>query len=131
MDLFFKAAAGCFIALILYLVLAKQNKDISVALSICVCCMIFSAVAYYFGPIVELIRKLRDIGRLNSETLSIILRAAGIGMIAEIGSTICKDAGNDTLGKTLQLLASMVILWLAVPIFDNLILLIESIIASI
>ena len=51
----------------------------------------------------------------------------GIALLAEFGELICKDAGNTTLGKTLQILAAAVILWLSVPLLNELIDLMESI----
>lgn len=131
MDIFLKAAAGTLIALILYLVLAKQGKDISSLLTVCVCCMITISAIRYLEPVIELIQNLRILGNLNTEMLSIILRAVGIGLLSEICCSVCKDAGNDTLGKALQLLASTVILWMSVPLFTGLIELVEEILVSV
>jgi hypothetical protein len=43
---------------------------------------------------------------------------------------VCADAGNASLGKVLQILASAVILWLSLPVFTALIELIQKILGE-
>ncbi len=131
MDVFLKAAAGILVAIILILLLAKQGKDLSVLLIIAVCCMVVSASFTYLQPIKELLGRLQTIGALNSDTLSIMLKAVGIGLIAEVTSLICADSGNTAMGKTLQFLASAVILWLSIPLLNELLELLDNILGAI
>lgn len=126
MDIFIKSAAGTLIALVMYLILAKQGKDLSALLTAAVCCMLAMAAMQYFEPVVTFIGRLQQISGLEPEILQIILRAVGIGLLAEITSLICADAGNAALGKALQFLATGVVLWLSIPLFTELIDLIEE-----
>lgn len=131
MDIFLKAAGGVLIALVLYLVLSKQGKDVSLLLTVAVCCMVAAAAVNYLKPVIDFFETLQSIGQLDSGLLRIILRAVGIGLLAEITGLICTDAGNAALGKTLQLLACAVVLWMSVPLFTNIITLIEEILVSV
>lgn len=131
MDIFVKTLCGVLIALVLYLVLAKQGKEISLMLTIAVCCMIAVAAVKYFKPVIDFIEKLQTLGQLDTEMVSIVLKSAGIAMLAEITSMICNDAGNAAMGKTLQILTAAVVLWMSVPLFTSLIELIEEILLSI
>ncbi len=131
MDIFLKASAGVMVAVILVLTLTKQGKDISVLLIIAVCSMIVISAFYYLQPVKDLLIRLQTMGQLNSDTLSIMLKAVGIGLIAEVTSLICTDAGNAALGKTLQFLASAVILWLSIPLLNELLELIDNILGAI
>ena len=131
MDIYIKATTGVLIALILFIILEKQNKDISLLLTILVCCMISIAAIEFIEPIFNLISRLQELGNLDENALSIVLRATGVGLVAEISSSVCKDAGNGSLAKTLQFMASCVMLWLAIPLFTNLISLFEKILATI
>ncbi len=130
MDIFFKATAGILVALILYLVLLKQGKDYSVLLTLFVCCCVSVAAMSHFGNIVDLLRNLQTKGQIDSQMFRIILRAVGIGILAEITSTICADAGNAALGKTIQFLSSVIVLWMSIPIFESLISLVEEILVA-
>ena len=131
MDVFIKAAGGVLIALVLYLILAKQGKDFSLLLTVAVCCMVAGAAMTYLEPVIVFFKKLQALGQIDTEMLTIILRAVGIGLLSEITCLICTDAGNAALGKTLQLLASAVILWMSVPLFNSLITLVEEVLGSV
>ena len=127
MDIFIKSAAGTLVALIMYLILAKQGRDISILLVVAVCCMLATAAMQYMEPVITFLNRLQQVSNLDSAILQIILRAVGIGVLAEITSLVCTDAGNAALGKTLQFLAVGLVLWLSLPLFTELIDLIEEI----
>ena len=57
--------------------------------------------------------------------------AVGIGLVVEMGSLICADAGNSALGKTLQILGAIAVLWLSIPLINSLIALLEQILGDI
>ena len=131
MDIFLKASAGVLIAVIFILVLSKQGKDLSILLVIAVCCLVLTTAVAYLKPVMDLISNLQSLGQLNSDTLSIMLKAVGIGLIAEITNLICADAGNASLGKTLQFLSGAVILWLSIPLLNELLELLDTILGAI
>lgn len=131
MDVIIKAIAGVLIAIVLCQVLAKQGKDISVLLLIAVCCIVVSTAIAYLRPVVDFIRNLQSIGQLNTEMISVLFKAVGITLLTEITSMICSDMGNTSLGKSLQILSLAVILWLSLPLFEQLLALLDNILGSI
>lgn len=131
MDVFLKAAAGVLIAVIFILILAKQGKDLGVLLIIFVCCMMIGAAVTFLQPVRELLSHLQTVGQIKSDTLTILLKAVGIGLITEVTSLICTDAGNAALGKTLQFLSTAVILWLSIPLLNELLELLDNILGAI
>ena len=76
-------------------------------------------------------KQLENLGNLNGELIRILLKIAGIGILTEITSMVCSDAGNSSMGKTLQLLGNVVILWLSVPIFNMLMDLLQEILGEV
>lgn len=131
MDVFLKAAAGVLIAVVLCLTLSKQSKDVSLLLAMAVCCMVIAAAVTHLAPVIDFFEKLQSIGNLNSDMLRILFKAVGMGLLAEVASLICSDAGNAALGNALKLLASAVILWISLPLFESLIGLVEDILVMI
>lgn len=131
MDVIIKAIAGVLIAIVLCQVLAKQGKDISVLLLIAVCCIVVSTAIAYLRPVVDFIRNLQSIGQLNTEMIRVLFKAVGITLLTEITSMICSDMGNTSLGKSLQILSLAVILWLSLPLFEQLLALLDNILGSI
>lgn len=131
MDDFIKASAVALVAVILSLILAKQNKDISVLLVTAVCAVIVIAAMRYMHPVIEFIRKLKNIGQLDGELFGILLKAVGIGLLSEITGMICVDSGNGALAKTLQILSAVVIVWMSLPLFNSLLQLLEKILEAV
>ena len=126
MDEFIKAVAGVLITLVLYLMVSRQSKDLAAIAAAVACIMLAASAIHYLRPIISFFEQLQSIGRFDSQCVSILLRCVGIGILSEITSLICTDAGNAALGKTLQLTAGIVVLWISLPLFTKLIELIEG-----
>ena len=120
MEIFVKASSITLIVLILWLLLTKQNKEIALVVSILSCCLIFIASVPYFTAVVEFIDHLESLGNLDGKLIHALLQAMGIGILSELICTLCVDAGNAALGKTLQLMSSAAILWLSIPLLQEL-----------
>lgn len=131
MSTFMKAAGLILLAVILGLAIGKQWKEAALLLSVCACCMVLSAAMVYLKPVVELMEQLQNQAGLDPSMLEVLLKVVGIGLISEIAALICTDAGNASLGKAVQILASMVILWLSVPLFTELMKLVTQILGGI
>ena len=131
MGVFLKATGGVLIAVVLYLVIAKQGKELSLLLTIAVCCMVAVAAVGFLQPVIEFVFRLQSVGQLDSDLLTTVLRSVGIGILSEVTALICADAGNASLGKVLQLLGCAVILGMAIPLFSSLLSLIEEILIAV
>lgn len=131
MDIFLKSAACVLVTLVLYLVLSKQSKDFSLLLTVAVCVLLAVAAISYLEPVIDFFKKLLLMGQLNTDFFSILLKAVGIGLLAEVSGLICADAGNSALGKTLGIMAAAVILWMSVPLFTSLLDLVEEVLVAV
>jgi len=120
MELYFKGAAGILLAAVLGLALQKQEKDLSAALTAAVIAMAAVLMLRLLEPVMELLRQLEQVGNLRSDALELLLKAAGIGLTAEVAGLVCADAGNAALAKMLRLLGTAAILCLSVPMFTAL-----------
>lgn len=131
MDIFLKVTAGILIAAIVCLVLSRQGSEIALLLTIAVCCMVVTAAFYYLQPVLDFATKLIEIGKIDRDILGVLLRVVGIGLISQVAGLICTDAGNHSLGKALQILTTVVILCISVPILEQMLSLIESILGGV
>ncbi len=131
MERFFQAAAGVMAAIIMWIILSKQGKEYALLLSICACTLILLVMFRFLEPVIDLLMQLQNLGNLQPEWLEIMLKAVGIGLIAEMGALICNDAGNAALGKTLQILGAVAVLWLSIPLMNSLIDLLEQILGDV
>ena len=128
MALFWKAAAGILITVILSL--SMGSKDFSLMLSLGACTMVSILALTYLEPVLEFLQELAAISPIQGDMLPILLKAAGIGLVTEISVMICADAGNGSLGKALHLLGTGVILCLSLPILRTLLELIQKILGE-
>ena len=119
------------IGVILSLVVGKQSRDMSLLLSLAVCVLVSLGALGFLEPVTELMAELRRLGGLDSQAVSILLKAAGIGVLSELAGTLCADAGEGALGKVLQILSNAVILWLSLPLIRQILTLIEEVLAGI
>lgn len=131
MTAFWQGAAVVLLTVILGLALGKHGKEAGLLLTLAVCCMVCVLALSYLQPVIAFIHQLQAVGQLNDEMLEILLKTVGIGLIGEIASLICADSGNAALGKTLQLLSAAVILWLSIPLLNQLLELIQQILGEV
>ena len=131
MNVFWKTAAGILTAVILWINLNKSNKDASVLMSLAVSAMAIIAASAFLQPIVTFIKKLQGIGKLDGDLVSVVLKVVGVGIVTEIAVLICKDAGNESMGKTLQFVSALAILWISIPVFEKLLALLDKILGAV
>lgn len=127
MEIFGKSAAGFLIALILILSLGKEERSIGLLLTIAVCCMAGITVLQLMEPVLDFLQALQHLIHTESSILTIVFKLVGISTISELVAMICSDAGCSSLGKGLQMLASAVLLYLSIPVFEMMIGLIREI----
>lgn len=130
MTLFLQASGALLLAVILVLALKSHSKEIAAILSITVCCLAAIAALNYLQPILDFLQSIEQLAGLNSTMVETLLKVTGIGMISEISCLVCKDAGNESMGKSMQLLGTAVILYLSVPMFYSLIELLQKILGE-
>lgn len=131
MNIFWKTAAGILTAVILWINLNKSSKDVSVLMTLAVCAMAMIAAAAFFEPVVSFVKKLQELGKLDTALVSVVLKVVGVGVVTEISVLICKDAGNESMGKTLQCVSAVAVLWMAIPVFEKLLALLDRILGAV
>ena len=130
MSIYLKVAACVMAALMVWLCVNRYNKDISAAISLAVCAMILLSAMTFINPVVRFVEKLQITGNLDSDLLTVVLKAVGIAIIGEMCMLVCKDAGNESMGKALQLLSASTALWISIPVFEKLLTLLDGILGS-
>ena len=130
MDFYFKLLASVIFSAICSLVLSKGGKDYGLLLTLAVTSMLMISVIQYLQPVITFLRHLTEIGQLKSELLGLLLKVCGIGLISQIAGMVCADAGNQTLTKALEILTTVTILWVSLPILEELLTLFEDIMGA-
>ena len=131
MELFLKGCSAVIIGLILSMIAGSGRKEFHLLVSLTVCVMVSICAMSYLRPVIAFIKQLQTLGNLNSEVLSILLKAVGIGVLTEVSVLVCNDAGNASFGKVLQYLGTSVILWMSIPLFQMMTDLLQRIMESV
>ena len=131
MEQFLQAVGAVFFAVVLSLTLGKQAKDMAALLALGACAMVLLVGVSYLRPVMDFIRQLETMGNLSGDLIGCLMKVVGIAILSEIAALVCADAGNASLGKALQVLASMVVLWLSIPVFSAVMDLVQRMMGSI
>lgn len=131
MDNIIKSICIALLAVVICLFLTKQNKDIAIIISLMACCGIMLYAMGYLEAILIFMDDLKALGNLDAGFFGILLKAVGIGLISEIASMLCMDAGYSALGKTVQIMSACCILWISLPLFSSLLELLNNILGEV
>lgn len=118
MEAFWKAAAMIVLAIVLGTAVWKTEKDISVVLSVSACCAVMVVALQYLSEVVSFLWELYRSVQEQSLFMDTLLKITGVALTTELTGLISSDAGNSTLGKAMQILGTVVILFLALPLFE-------------
>ena len=131
MDIYVKAIACALIGVVLCLCLYGKGKEISLLLSMLICVMVIGVGFSYLSSVFSFFANLPRLIGLDNDLLNILLKAVGVAVMGEIAVLVCSDAGQASLGKAVQLLTSAVILWISLPLYTQILTLIEELLTGI
>ena len=103
----------------------------SILLTVAVCAMVGMVMLSFLEPVLDFLWELEEIGGLYHNSLEILLKGLGIGLVTEVIAMICTDAGNGSLAKAAQMLGSSVMVYLSIPVFRSVIHLLQTILGEI
>jgi stage III sporulation protein AD len=131
MENYYRVLAGVLIGLILILTLKNRDHEIAILLTVIICALVGLFAMEFLAPVIEFAGSLQKIGNISSDTMHLMLKVVGIGLLTELGSRICADAGSTSLGQSLQLGSSAVILYLSLPLLRQLLQLLQNILGAV
>ena len=131
MEAFWKTLGAVFVSALLYLMLEHRSRDYALLLTLAACVLVFVTAARFLSPVLTFLGELETLGNLSSDALKTLIKIFGIGIAGELASSVCQDAGNASLGKSLQFLTGAAIFYLSIPVFSALIQLIQEILRQV
>lgn len=130
MEQVLKISAAVLLTVILNLAVGKYGKEFSVLLTLLVCAMAGIVGLYLLQPVIDFLRNLAQLGQFDHAMVRILLKVTGIALISEIVCLVCTDSGNAALGKCAQIAASAAILYLSLPMLQELLELVQKILGE-
>lgn len=109
------------IAMILCVLLRGYRPEYSVFLSLTAGILILLMTLDALVPVMETLTELIEISGQGREAFTILLKTLGVCFITQLASDACKDAGEGAIASKVELAGKVVILLLAMPLFEQII----------
>lgn len=123
------AAVGILLcASMLAVLLRTQKPEMALCLSLCVGVVVLVLVMKQLTPLVAAMRRMLTTARFPSEYFGVVLKAAGVCLITQITADTCRDAGESALASKAELVGRVLMLVLAVPLFERLLTLVSALV---
>lgn len=107
-----------------FVLLRKDRAEFSFVIQLCAVVLLFIYVLPVFQQISDKLNGFIRLASLDAVYLEIPIRCLGISWIGKLMSEICKDAGQNAMSFKVELAARILILFSAVPIAEDLLMLI-------
>ncbi|CEP66053.1 Stage III sporulation protein AD [Moorella glycerini] len=116
MEIFQIVGLALTATLIIVLVRQARGGDTALIISLVVGATIFLLLLDRIGTVVKVLVDLSERAGINQFYLNTILKIIGIAYVAEFGSQVCRDAGENAIASKVELAAKVLIMVLAIPI---------------
>lgn len=111
-----KAVIISIILVFLYLVLAQAKKDYAAVLLLAGCVLLFFFSTQKLVKIVEQVQRLSSYLSIQKEHFFLLLKIAGVAYLAELSSSLCKDAGLSAAAGQVEMIGKLTILGFSIPV---------------
>lgn len=118
METLLRAAAAAIVGAVLIAIVKKQNGALGLALSLACCCLLAAALLNLVQPLLEFAGRLRETAGISSAFLSPLLKTVAVGLVTEIASSVCSDAGEGSLARLTNLCGAAAALYCTLPLLE-------------
>ncbi len=107
-------------AAMLAVVLRQQRPELAMCLGLAAAVAVTILLVRQIAPLISTMRRLLTLTALPSEGFGVVLKAAGVCLLTQITADTCRDAGETALASKAELAGRVIMLILAVPLFEEL-----------
>lgn len=104
----------------------KNSQELGILLTLAACVLIGLLLVQFAEPVVGFLAKLRNIAGLDKTLSEPILKTIGIGLITQIGATVCADAGENAIAKLIEVCGGILALYVSLPLLEAVLSLIDT-----
>ena len=94
----------------------KQSPEIALLITITASVLIFLMVLPMLAEAVHIVNHLGQLADGQAAYVGLALRVIGVAYMAEMGASVCKDAGETAIATKIDLAGRVIILVMAMPI---------------
>lgn len=109
-------AALCVVTAVLGALVRKKGPEFSLLLALACGAVCLLAVGKLLEPVVSFLEQLQALANVNAALLAPLLKTVGVGILTQIASAFCADAGEQGLAKIAELCGTFLALCAALPL---------------
>lgn len=113
---------------VLSAVLRAQRPELAVCLSLLAGMLVVGLLLKELTPLIAALRRMTALGGVGENHLGVVLRGAGICLVTQLAADTCRDAGDTALAGKAELTGRMLLLLLAVPLYEQILTLIVGVV---
>ena len=114
-------------AAMLATVLRGQRPELALCLSLAAGVLVVVLIVGQLAPLASAIRRMLQGGDFSDDWLEVVLKAAGVCLVTQLTADTCKDAGETALAGKAELVGRVLLLLLAVPLFEQILTLVTGV----
>ncbi len=97
--------------------IGKNDPDMRVLIALAV--IILTAAGYMdsFSDISQRLKELFETAQIDGEYISILLKALGICIVAQLAADCCRDCGESALASQVEITARVSLLIISLPLY--------------
>ncbi len=126
MEDFTKLCALALVSVLLIRLLRQLRGEYALLLSLAVVAVMGICLAGFLKPVLTFFSRLEALGNLDSALMTATLKTVGIGLLTQLSSAVCLDAGESAVAKTLELCGGAVAVWAAMPLLEAILALLQT-----
>lgn len=116
------------VAVVAILIVKQLKSEFTVVIGVCASVLLAIVLCDQLYEVVYAFYDLSSRFGIDSQSVDCVVKVIGIGYLAEFGNSLCLDAGCKSVGDKVLLASKISILFCALPIVEQLFVLIETII---
>ena len=109
-------------------VLRPSRPELATCLSLLAGALTLGVLLGQLSPLMESLRRLTSVGGVEESYLAVVLRGAGICLVTQLAADTCRDAGDTALAGKAELTGRILLLLLAVPLYERILTLIVGVV---
>ena len=98
--------------------LRKKNQELAIVLSLCACVLIAVVLLNLADPVITFLKNLRNMAGLDKKLMEPMLKTIGIGLLTQISSTVCADAGENSIARLIEVCGGILALYVSLPLLE-------------
>ncbi len=111
---------------LLVLTIRPQNGELALALTIGGCSAAAGIILLQAKPLIDFFSRLAENTGLPSELTEPLFKSVGMGILTQISSAVCQDAGQSAMAKLVELGGGVLCFVVSLPLMEAVLGLVES-----